>query len=84
MSARAWRMAPFLSPLLDPERYPARNAVERSRGWLRHGRRVATRYGQYAQRYLRFPYPAGAWLWLNENLNINWCFIMFQLRGAIF
>lgn len=60
MSARTWCMAPFLSPLHDLERYPARNAVERSRGWLKHGRRVATRYGQYAQRYLSFLYPAGA------------------------
>ena len=84
MSARARCIAPFLSPLHDSERYPARNAVERSRGWLKHGRHVAARYGQYAQRYLCFLYPAGAWLWLNSNLNINGCFILFPLRGAIF
>ena len=60
MSARARCIVPFLSPLHDSERYPARNAVERSRGWLKHGRHVAARYGQYAQRYLCFLYPAGA------------------------
>ena len=45
-----------------PEPYKARNAVERGRGWLQRGRRVATRYDQYAQRFLGFPYLAGAWL----------------------
>ena len=43
----------------DPERYPARKAVERGLGWLTHGRRVATRYDQYAHRFLEFLYLAG-------------------------
>ncbi len=44
----------------DPERYPARNAVERDIGWLQRGRRVATRYDKYAHRFLGFLYLAGA------------------------
>ena len=31
----------------DPERYQARNAVERGIGWPKRGCRVATRYGKY-------------------------------------
>ena len=44
----------------DPERYKARNAVERGFGWLKGWRRVATRYDQYAHRFLGFLYLAGA------------------------
>ena len=53
----------------DPEPYPARNAIERNLGWLQRGRRVATRYGQYAHRFLGFPYLAEAWIWLQSYLN---------------
>lgn len=84
MSARAWCIAPFRSPLRDPERYPARPAAERSRGWLRHGGHAAARQGQYARRYLRFPYPAGAWPGLHSELNVNGRFLLFQSRGPIF
>ena len=53
----------------DPERYPARNAVERGLGWLKGGQRVATRYAQDAHRCLGFLYLAGAWLWTNSKLH---------------
>ena len=55
--------------LHDPERYPARNAVERGLGWLKWWRRVATRYDQYAHRFLGFLYLTGAWIWLKSYLN---------------
>ena len=48
----------------DPERYQARNAVERGIGGLKPWRRVATRYDKHAQRFLGFLYLAAAWLWL--------------------
>ena len=53
----------------DPERYQARNAVERGIGWRKHGCRVATRYDQYAQRFLGFLYLAAAWIWLKSYPN---------------
>ena len=40
----------------DPKRYQTRNAVERGLGWLKWWRRVATRYDQYAHRFLGFLY----------------------------
>ena len=51
----------------DPEAYSARNAVERSFGWLKWWRRVATRYDQHAHRFLGFLYLAGTWIWLKLN-----------------
>ena len=78
---RAWRERQGIEPVIparkgrtnprphDPERYPARNAVERGIGWLKHGRRVATRYDQYAHYCLGFLYWAGAWIWLKSYLN---------------
>ena len=53
----------------DPERYQARNAVERGLGGLKHGRRVATRYDKYAHHFLGFLYLAGAWIWLKSYIN---------------
>ena len=53
----------------DPERYPARHAVERGLGWLKHGRRVATRYDPYAHHSLGFLYWAGAWIWLKSHIH---------------
>ena len=59
-SARGWRnrlLRPSFRPgaaPVPPERYPTGKAVERGIGWLKHGRRVATRYDQYAHRCLRF------------------------------
>ena len=52
-----------------PERYKARNAVERGLGWLKHGRRVTTRYDKYAHRCLGFLYLAGAWIWMQSKLH---------------
>ena len=74
---RAWRGLEAVIPARkgrtnprphDPERYKARNAVERGLGWLKHGRRVATRYDQYAHHCLDFLYLAGAWIWLKSYL----------------
>ena len=56
----------------DPEPYPARNAIERGLGWLQRGRRVTTRYDQYAHRFLGFLYLAEAWIWLQSYLNTTW------------
>ena len=53
----------------NPERYQARNAIEGGLGWLKQGRRVATRYAPYAHRGLGFRYWAGAWIWLQSYLN---------------
>ena len=53
----------------DPERYQARNAVERGIGWLKHWRRVATRYDKYAHHFLGFLYLAGAWIWMKEKIH---------------
>ncbi len=53
----------------DPERYPARNAIERGLDGLKQGCRVATCYAPYAHRYLGFLYWAGAWIWLKSYLN---------------
>ena len=53
----------------DPEPYQARNAVERGIGWLKHGRRVATRYDKYAHHFLGFLYLAGAWIWMKEKIH---------------
>ena len=53
----------------DPELYKARNAIERGIGQLKQGRRVATRYDKYAQRFLGFLYLARAWIWLKSCLN---------------
>ncbi len=53
----------------DPERYQARNAVERGLGWLKHGRRVATRYDQYAHHFLGFLYLAGAWIGMQSKIH---------------
>ena len=53
----------------DPERYKARKAVERGLGWLKWWRRVATRYDQYAHRFLGFLYLAGPGIWLKFYLN---------------
>ena len=76
---RAWRARQGIKAVISarkgrtnpqphgPERYPARNAVERGLGWLKHGRRVATRYDQYAHRFLGFLYLAGAWIWLKSS-----------------
>ena len=49
-----------------PERYQARKAMERGLGGLKQGRRVATRYDKYAQRFLGFLYLAAAWIWLKS------------------
>ena len=43
-----------------PERYPARNAVERGLDWLKRG----CRHDKYARRFLGFLYLAGAWIGL--------------------
>ena len=56
-------------PPHDPERYPARNAVERGLGWLKHWRRVATRYDKYAHHFLGFLYLAGSWIWMQSKIN---------------
>ena len=45
ISARKGRTNPQTH---DPERYKARNAVERGLGWIQRGCRVATRYDKYA------------------------------------
>ena len=78
---RAWRERQGLEAVIparkgrtnprphDPERYQARNDVERGLGWLKHGRRVATRYDKYAHHCLGFLYLAGAWIWLKSYLN---------------
>ena len=50
----------------DPERYQARNAVERGIGRLKPWCRVATRYDKHAQRCLGFLCLAAAWLWLKS------------------
>ena len=50
----------------DPEKYKARNAVERGIGGLKQWCRVATRYDKHAQRCLGFLYLAAAWLWLKS------------------
>ena len=50
----------------DPERYQARNAVERGIGGLQPWRCVATRYDKHAPRCLGFLYWAAAWLWLKS------------------
>ena len=76
---RAWRGAEAVIPARkgrtnpqphDPEPYKARNVIERGRGWLQRGRRVATRYGPYVHRFLGFPYLAEAWIWLQSYLNL--------------
>ena len=76
---RAWRGAEAVIPARkgrtnpqphDPEPYKARNTIERGSGWLPRGRRVATRYGPYAHRFLGFPYLAEAWIWLQSYLNL--------------
>lgn len=41
-------------PAFDPALYRRRNAVERCVGWLKHCRRVATRYEKPAVNYLAF------------------------------
>ncbi len=64
LPARRRRLNPH-----DPERYQARNAVERIIGWLKHRRRVATRYDKYAHRFLGFLDLAGAWIWMNSKLH---------------
>ena len=64
--ARKGRTNPQLH---DPERYKARNAIERGIGWLKQGCRVATRYDQYAHRFLGFLYLARAWIWLQSYTN---------------
>ena len=38
----------------DPEQYPARNAVERGIGWLKHGRRVVPRGSKYEYIFFLF------------------------------
>ena len=43
--------------------------MERGIGGLKRGRRVATRYDQYAHRCLDLLYLTAAWIWLNSNLN---------------
>ena len=43
--------------------------MERGIGWLKHGRRVATRYDKYAHHFLGFLYLAGAWIWLKSHIN---------------
>ena len=53
----------------DPERYKARNALERGLGWLKQRRRVATHYDKYAHQFLGFLYLAGAWIWRKSYLN---------------
>ena len=64
--SRAGRLDP---PPCDPEAYSARNAVERSCGWLKGWRRVATRYDKHAPRCLGFLYLAGTWNWLKLNIH---------------
>ena len=49
----------------DPEKYKARNAVERGIGGLKQWCR-ATRYDKHAQRFLGFLYLAAAWIWLKS------------------
>ena len=66
MPARARRTNPQPH---DPERYQARNAVERGLGWLKGRRRVATRYDKYAHRCLGFLYLAAAWIWLKPHIH---------------
>ena len=44
----------------DPARYRVYNTVERDIGWLKHWRRVATRYDTYVHRFLGSLYLAGA------------------------
>ena len=61
LPARRGRLNPHSH---DPERYPARKAVERGIDGLQQGRRVAARYDPYAPRCLGFLYLAAAWLWL--------------------
>lgn len=60
------------TPARNPVRYPAHNAAARGIGWRTRGRRVATRYDEYACRCLGFPYLKAAWIWLNPNLNAAW------------
>ena len=54
---------------LRVRQYQARYAVEQDLGWLKHGRRVATRYTQYAHHCLGFLYLAGAWIWMKSKLH---------------
>ena len=68
------RRAPALPdrrPGLRRRRLPrvAGAAGHQGRGWLKHWRRVATRYDQYAHHCLGFLYWAGAWIWLQSYLN---------------
>ena len=66
ISAWAGRLDP---PSCDPEAYPARNAGERSCGWLQWWRHMATRYDKHAHRCLGFLYLAGTWIWLKLNIH---------------
>ena len=77
-SFRAWRAQRDIKAVLparhgrlnpqpyDPEKYKARNAVERGIGGLKQWCRVAIRYDQYAPRCLGFLYLAAAWIWLKS------------------
>ena len=80
-SFRAWRAQRDIEAVIparrgylnlqphDPERYQARNAVERGIGGLKPWHRVATCYDKHAQRFLGFLYLAAAWLWLKSYTN---------------
>ncbi|MDE0673078.1 MAG: transposase [Caldilineaceae bacterium] len=59
--------------------YRERNIVERSIGWLKQGRRIATRYEKTAASYLGFVLFAAARQWLrNPFANVHTA--LFQSR----
>ncbi len=45
---------PGQKPTLDREKYRRRNIVERLIGWLKHNRRIATRYEKLSESYRAF------------------------------
>ena len=56
--------------------------MERSIGWLKHWRRVATRYDKHAHHFLGFLYLAGAWIWLQSHIHRTASRISISLRTS--
>jgi transposase len=49
---------PGRPPNFDPDAYRRRNVIERCIGWLKHARRIATRYEKTAVNFLAMLKPA--------------------------